>query len=86
MKVCVIVCMYFDCFVGGVKEDMIIVCVGEGIVFMIGLVESYKIVFELFDSIFKMVLVCGFDVGMVFEIFLIDIVDVDVGENVGVKF
>lgn len=63
---------------------MILVCVGEGIVFFIGLFENYKFVLENFDFIFKLVFCKGLDVGMVFEILFIDIVDIDIGRNIGV--
>jgi uncharacterized protein YqfA (UPF0365 family) len=74
-----------DRFVGGAKEDTIIARVGEGIVTTIGSAESYKTVLESPDSISKMVLGRGLDVGTAFEILSIDIADVDVGENVGAK-
>ena len=72
-------------FVGGAKEDTIIARVGEGIVTTIGSAESYKTVLESPDSISKVVLQRGLDVGTAFEILSIDIADVDVGENVGAK-
>ncbi|AKC81744.1 hypothetical protein IMCC26134_01250 [Verrucomicrobia bacterium IMCC26134] len=74
-----------DRFVGGAKEETIIARVGEGIVSTIGSAESYKIVLESPDSISKVVLKRGLDVGSAFEILSIDIADVDVGENVGAK-
>lgn len=74
-----------DRFVGGAKEDTIIARVGEGIVSTIGSAESYKTVLESPDSISKVVLARGLDVGTAFEILSIDIADVDVGENVGAK-
>ena len=72
-------------FVGGAKEDTIIARVGEGIVTTIGSADSYKVVLESPDSISKVVLQRGLDVGTAFEILSIDIADVDVGENVGAK-
>jgi len=74
-----------DRFVGGAKEDTIIARVGEGIVSTIGSAETYKTVLESPDSISKVVLQRGLDVGTAFEILSIDIADVDVGENVGAK-
>lgn len=74
-----------DRFVGGAKEDTIIARVGEGIVTTIGSAESYKTVLESPDSISKVVLHRGLDVGTAFEILSIDIADVDVGENVGAQ-
>lgn len=74
-----------DRFVGGAKEETIIARVGEGIVTTIGSSASYKTVLESPDSISKVVLKRGLDVGTAFEILSIDIADVDVGENVGAK-
>jgi len=74
-----------DRFVGGAKEETIIARVGEGIVTTIGSAETYKVVLESPDSISKVVLHRGLDVGTAFEILSIDIADVDVGENVGAK-
>ena len=74
-----------DRFVGGAKEETIIARVGEGIVTTIGSAETYKVVLESPDSISKVVLKRGLDVGTAFEILSIDIADVDVGENVGAK-
>ncbi len=74
-----------DRFVGGAKEETIIARVGEGIVTTIGSAESYKTVLESPDSISKVVLHRGLDVGTAFEILSIDIADVDVGENVGAQ-
>jgi uncharacterized protein YqfA (UPF0365 family) len=70
-------------FVGGAKEETIIARVGEGIVTTIGSAETYKVVLESPDSISKVVLERGLDVGTAFEILSIDIADVDVGANVG---
>jgi uncharacterized protein YqfA (UPF0365 family) len=74
-----------DRFVGGAKEETIIARVGEGIVTTIGSAESYKVVLESPDSISKVVLERGLDVGTAFDILSIDIADVDVGENVGAQ-
>lgn len=74
-----------DRFVGGAKEETIIARVGEGIVTTIGSSETYKGVLESPDSISKVVLQRGLDVGTAFEILSIDIADVDVGENVGAQ-
>lgn len=74
-----------DRFVGGAKEETIIARVGEGIVTTIGSAETYKSVLESPDSISKVVLHRGLDVGTAFEILSIDIADVDVGENVGAQ-
>ncbi len=72
-----------DRFIGGATEETVIARVGEGIVTRIGSSASYKDVLENPDSISKVVLAKGVDVGTAFEIISIDIADVDVGENVG---
>lgn len=74
-----------DRFVGGAKEETIIARVGEGIVTTIGSAETYKVVLESPDSISKVVLHRGLDVGTAFEILSIDIADIDVGENIGAQ-
>ncbi|MES2474478.1 MAG: flotillin-like protein FloA [Verrucomicrobiota bacterium] len=74
-----------DRFVGGAKEETIIARVGEGIVTTIGSAETYKVVLESPDSISKVVLQRGLDVGTAFEILSIDIADIDVGENIGAQ-
>lgn len=74
-----------DRFVGGAKEDTIIARVGEGIVTTIGSADTYKVVLESPDTISKVVLERGLDVGSAFEILSIDIADVDVGNNVGAQ-
>ena len=74
-----------DNYVGSALEETVIARVGEGIVTTIGSADSYKSVLESPDSISKMVLARGLDVGTAFEILSIDIADVDVGENIGAK-
>ena len=74
-----------DNYVGSALEETIIARVGEGIVTTIGSADSYKSVLESPDTISKVVLDRGLDVGTAFEILSIDIADVDVGENIGAK-
>src|SRR6476659_4379801 len=74
-----------DRFVGGATEETIIARVGEGIVTCIGSSTTYKDVLQNPDSISKIVLHKGVDVGTAFEIISIDIADVEVGENVGAQ-
>jgi len=85
VKARVTVRTHLERFVGGAKEETIIARVGEGIVTTIGSAESYKTVLESPDSISKVVLARGLDVGTAYEILSIDIADVDVGENIGAK-
>jgi uncharacterized protein YqfA (UPF0365 family) len=74
-----------DNYVGSALEETIIARVGEGIVTTIGSADSYKSVLESPDSISKVVLDRGLDVGTAFEILSIDIADVDVGQNIGAQ-
>ncbi len=72
-------------YVGSALEETIIARVGEGIVTTIGSADTYKTVLESPDSISKVVLQRGLDVGTAFEILSIDIADVDVGQNIGAQ-
>ena len=65
-----------DNYVGSALEETIIARVGEGIVTTIGSADSYKTVLESPDTISKVVLERGLDVGTAFEILSIDIADV----------
>ncbi|MBB6098375.1 uncharacterized protein YqfA (UPF0365 family) [Deinobacterium chartae] len=74
-----------DRLVGGAGEETIIARVGEGIVSTIGSSDSHKQVLENPDRISKVVLEKGLDAGTAFEILSIDIMDVDVGKNIGAE-
>ena len=74
-----------DRFVGGATEETIIARVGEGIVTSVGSAASYKNVLENPDSISHLVLKKGVDAATAFEIFSIDIADVDVADNIGAR-
>jgi uncharacterized protein YqfA (UPF0365 family) len=74
-----------DRLVGGAGEDTIVARVGEGIVTTIGSSSTHKLVLENPDRISKEVISKGLDSGTAFEIFSIDIADVDVGQNIGAK-
>lgn len=74
-----------DRLVGGATEQTIIARVGEGIVSTIGSAQTYKKVLENPDTISKTVLTKGLDAGTAFEILSIDIVDVNVGKNIGAQ-
>lgn len=69
--------------VGGAGEQTIIARVGEGVVATIGGAKDYKDVLEHPDRISKTVLAKGLDAGTAFEIVSIDIMDVNVGKNIG---
>ena len=69
--------------VGGAGEETVLARVGEGIVTAIGSADSHKSVMENPDSISKVVLAKGLDSGTAFEILSIDIMDIDIGKNIG---
>lgn len=74
-----------DRYVGGAGEPTIIARVGEGVVSAVGAAIDHKEVLEYPDRISKAVLAKGLDAGTAFEIVSIDIVDVDVGKNIGAE-
>lgn len=69
--------------VGGAGEETILARVGEGVVTTIGSSESHKHVLENPNHISKRIVEKGLDSGTAFEILSIDIMDVDVGRNIG---
>ncbi len=69
--------------VGGATEETIIARVGEGIVGAIGGADTYLEVLESPQTISKECLKKGLDSQTAFEILSIDIVEIDVGENIG---
>ena len=69
--------------VGGAGEETIIARVGEGVVPTIGSADSHKNVLENPNLISKQIVAKGLDEGTAFEILSIDIMDVDVGRNIG---
>ncbi len=74
-----------DKLVGGAGEETVIARVGEGIVSTIGSSNQHKNVLENPDTISKVVLSKGLDVGTAYDILSIDIADVDVGKNIGAE-
>lgn len=71
--------------VGGAGEDTVIARVGEGVISTIGSSESHTTVLENPERISQTVLSKGLDAGTAFEIFSIDIADVDIGKNIGAE-
>lgn len=69
--------------VGGAGEETILARVGEGVVTTIGSSDSHKNVLENPNLISKQIVAKGLDEGTAFEILSIDIMDVDVGRNIG---
>lgn len=71
--------------VGGATEETIIARVGEGIVSAIGSSENHLQVLESPQRISKLVLEKGLDSSTAFLILSIDIVEMNLGENIGAK-
>lgn len=71
--------------VGGATEETIIARVGEGIVSAIGGSENHLEVLESPQRISKLVLEKGLDSSTAFLILSIDIVEMNLGENIGAK-
>jgi len=71
--------------VGGATEETIIARVGEGIVSAIGSSETHLEVLESPQRISKLVLEKGLDSSTAFLILSIDIVEMNLGENIGAK-
>lgn len=71
--------------VGGATEETIIARVGEGIVSAIGGSDTHLQVLESPQRISKLVLDKGLDSSTAFMILSIDIVEMNLGENVGAK-
>lgn len=71
--------------VGGATEETIIARVGEGIVSAIGGSETHLNVLESPQRISKLVLEKGLDSSTAFLILSIDIVEMNLGENIGAK-
>lgn len=71
--------------VGGATEETIIARVGEGIVSAIGGSDTHLMVLESPQKISKLVLDKGLDSSTAFMILSIDIVEMNLGENIGAK-
>lgn len=71
--------------VGGATEETIIARVGEGIVSAIGGADTHLQVLEAPQRISKAVLDKGLDSSTAFVILSIDIVEMNLGENIGAK-
>jgi uncharacterized protein YqfA (UPF0365 family) len=72
-----------ETLIGGAGEETIIARVGEGVVTTIGSSDSHKNVLENPNLISKQIVAKGLDEGTAFTILSIDIMDVDVGRNIG---
>jgi uncharacterized protein YqfA (UPF0365 family) len=74
-----------DQLIGGATEETIIARVGQGIISAIGSSQTHMQVLEMPDRISRNVLQRGLDTNTAFEIVSIDIVDIDVGDNIGAR-
>src|SRR5262245_12163773 len=74
-----------DRLVGGATEETIIARVGEGIVKAIGMAKDHREVLANPNLISQAVLKNSLDSQTAFEIVSVDVVEIDVGENVGAK-
>lgn len=71
--------------VGGAGEATILARVGEGVVTAIGCASSHKRVLENPTVLSQTVLARGLDKGTAFDILSIDVMDVDIGRNIGAQ-
>jgi len=71
--------------VGGATEETIIARVGEGIVSAIGASDTHLLALEAPENISKKVLDKGLDSSTAFTILSIDIVEMNLGENIGAR-
>lgn len=71
--------------VGGATEETIIARVGEGIVSALGASDTHLLALEAPENISKKVLDKGLDSSTAFTILSIDIVEMNLGENIGAR-
>lgn len=71
--------------VGGAGEATVLARVGEGVVTAIGCAPTHKKVLENPSIISQTVLSRGLDQGTAFDILSIDVMDVDIGRNIGAQ-
>ena len=74
---------HIERLVGGAGQETILARIGEGVVTTIGSSDSHKKVLENPNLISQRVIAKGLDSETAFEILSIDIMDVDVGRNIG---
>lgn len=71
--------------IGGAGENTVLARVGEGVVTAIGCAPTHKRVLEQPSIISQTVLSRGLDKGTAFDILSIDVMDVDIGRNIGAQ-
>ncbi|MBI4568902.1 MAG: flotillin-like protein FloA [Planctomycetes bacterium] len=69
--------------VGGATEETVIARVGQGIVSAVGSMKNHQDVLANPEVISKKVQEIGVDAGTAYQVLSIDIVDLDVGQNIG---
>jgi uncharacterized protein YqfA (UPF0365 family) len=74
-----------DQLIGGATEETIIARVGEGIVSAIGSSSTHMDVLEMPSRISEGAMAHGLDANTAFAIVSIDILDIEVGENIGAR-
>lgn len=74
-----------DRLVGGAGEETVLARVGEGVVSAIGAAQSHKRVMENPSLISQTILSRGLDQGTAFHILSMDVMDVDIGRNIGAQ-
>ena len=71
--------------IGGTGEDTIIAKATEGFVVTIGALSGHREILQNPDLISKTVLAKGLDKGSAYQVLSVDIINVDVGKNVGAQ-
>jgi uncharacterized protein YqfA (UPF0365 family) len=82
-KVKITVRANLDTMVGGAGEETILARVGEGIVSAIGSSNGHSDILKAPELITKTIMAAGLDARTAFEIVSVDILDVDIGRNIG---
>lgn len=71
--------------IGGAGEATLLARVGEGVVTAIGCADTHKVLLGNPSLISQTVLARGLDRGTAFDILSLDVMDVDVGRNIGAQ-
>ena len=71
--------------IGGATEETVVARVGEGIISSIGAADDHMVVMGNPDRISSAVLARGLDAQTAFEIVSIDIINIEVGQNIGAR-
>lgn len=71
--------------IGGATEETVVARVGEGIISSIGAADDHMVVMGNPERISRAVLARGLDAQTAFEIVSIDIINIEVGQNIGAR-